>query len=79
VTITLTGTRFLPGVTVVPMGGTYTPTATTLVSATSLKVTLSIDPGAPTGPQSIYVQDPGTGPGPGTGGVGRCENCLTIT
>jgi Tol biopolymer transport system component len=78
VTITLTGTRFLPGATVVPMGGTYMPTAISLVSATSLKVTLSIDPGAPTGPQSIYVQDPGTGPGPGTGGVGRCENCLTI-
>jgi len=24
------------------------------------------------------VQVPGTGPGSGTGGVGRCENCLTI-
>jgi len=78
VTITLNGTRFLTGTTVVPMGGVYTPTAITPVSSTQLKVTLSIDANAPTGPQTIYVQVPGTGPGSGTGGVGRCENCLTI-
>jgi hypothetical protein len=78
VTITITGTGFLPGATVVPMPGTYVPTSTTLVSGTSLKATLAIDANAPTGPQTIYVQLPGTGPGTGTGGVGRCENCLTI-
>jgi hypothetical protein len=78
VTITITGTTFLPGATVVPMGGVYTPTATSVNSSTSITVTLAIAAGAPTGPQSIYVQDPGTGPGSGTGGVGRCENCLTI-
>jgi len=79
VTLTLNGTRFLAGTTVVPMSGVFTPTAITPVSSTQLKVTLSIDANAPTGPQTIYVQVPGTGPGSGTGGVGRCENCLNIT
>jgi Tol biopolymer transport system component len=78
VTVTLNGTRFLAGTTVVPMGGVFTPTAITPVSGTQLKVTLSVDANAPSGPQTIYVQVPGTGPGSGTGGVGRCENCLTI-
>ena len=78
VTLTITGTNLLNGATVVPMGGLYTPTATTFVSSTSITVTMTIDPAAPAGPQSIFVQNPGTGPGATTGGVGRCENCLTI-
>ena len=78
VTITITGNTLLPGTTVVPMPGTYVPTASTVNSTTSMTVTLAIDVHAPTGPQTIYLQDPGTGPGSGTGGVGRCENCLTI-
>jgi Tol biopolymer transport system component len=78
VTLTITGTRFLPNATVVPQNGVYFPTAVTVNSSTSMTVTLAVAANAPTGPQSVFVDDPGTGPGPDAGGVGRCENCLTI-
>jgi hypothetical protein len=78
VTLTLTGSKFLAGATVIPLDGVYGVTAQNVSSTTSMTVTLSIPANAPTGPQTIYVRDPGTGAGPNTGGVGRCENCLTI-
>jgi hypothetical protein len=78
VTITITGANMLPNASVIPQSGVYTPTATTNTSSTSITVTLAIDPNAPTGTQSVYVKNPGTGPGPDAAGVGRCDSCLTI-
>ncbi len=78
VTVTVTGSNFLPGATVVPMPGIYLPTASTWLSSTSLSVTLAIDAAAPTGPQSVFVQNLGSGPGANAGALGRCTLCLSI-
>lgn len=78
VTITVTGSNILPGATVVPMPGIYLPTASTWLSTTSLSVTLAIDPAAPTGAQSVFVQNLGSGPGANAGALGRCSLCLSI-
>ena len=79
VTVTLNGTGFLPGASVIIAPGIYTPTAVTVVNDLRMTVTLAVDAGAPTGPQTLYVQNVGTGPGTNTGAVGRCSGCLTIT
>jgi Tol biopolymer transport system component len=78
VTLTITGTNFLAAATVVPQPGVYVPTSVQYLSPTSLKATIAVDAAAATGPQNVYVKNTGTGPGPDAGGVGRCENCLTI-
>jgi len=78
VTLTITGSNMLPNATAVPVPGVYTPTATTNTSSTSITVTLAIDPNVPTGTQSVFVKNPGTGPGADAAGVGRCDGCLTI-
>jgi Tol biopolymer transport system component len=78
VTLTITGSNMLPNAQVIPLSGVYTPGATTNTSSTSITVTLAIDPNAPTGTQSVFVKNPGTGPGADAAGVGRCDSCLTI-
>jgi Tol biopolymer transport system component len=78
VTLTITGSNMLPNASVIPLSGVYIPTATTNTSSTSITVTLAIDANAPTGTQSVFVKNPGTGPGADAAGVGRCDSCLTI-
>ncbi|MGZ4675642.1 MAG: TolB family protein [Acidimicrobiia bacterium] len=79
VTFTVNGTGFLNGAKGIPLQGVYTPGASTFVSGSKITVTLTIDPNAPTGQQTFYAENPGTGPGPNAGTLGQCNNCLRIT
>jgi hypothetical protein len=79
VTLTVNGKSFLPGVLAVQVPGVYQPTSITRVSETKVTVTLQIAANAPTGPVSVYVQNPGTGPGIAAGAIGECAKCLTVS
>jgi Tol biopolymer transport system component len=78
VTITLTGSSFLPGATIIAPSG-VTVSNTTVVGDASITATFAVGASAPTGPQTVFVQNVGTGPGPLTGALGQCQGCLRIT
>jgi Tol biopolymer transport system component len=78
VTMTINGSNFLPGATVIPQDA-YLPTAVTRNNEGRLTATIVVPANAPTGKVSVYVQNPGSGPGAGKGSVGECAKCLTIT
>jgi Tol biopolymer transport system component len=78
-TITISGTDFLPGSTVVTQPGVLSPISTTVNSDTMITATVQIDPSATVGLQTVYVKSPGTGAGPDSGAVGRCSDCLRVT
>jgi Tol biopolymer transport system component len=48
-------------------------------SEQQLTVSITVAADAPTGPRSVQVTLPGTGPGSGAGATGVCAGCLTIT
>jgi hypothetical protein len=81
-TLTVIGTGFLPGAraTASAFGtGGVTVASVNAVSETELELSLSVDSTAPTGPRTIVVWNPGTGPGPLATGFGACFGCLTVT
>lgn len=77
VTLTITGNTFLPGAKVVVPAGLTVGTAT--VNPTTMTVSLTVSPTATPGKYSVHVQNLGTGPGPDSGALGRCLDCLTVT
>ena len=79
VTVTLNGTTFVNGATVIPLNDAFVTTASTFVNEKKITVTLKISPTAPTGPQTLYVRNPGTGVGVNSGAVNQCTDCLSIT
>jgi Tol biopolymer transport system component len=81
-TLTLTGTGFFPGsaVSLTALGGPgVTVNSVTVVSETTIQVSATAAPDAPTGARTVAVFKPGTGPGPLAAGYGLCINCLTVT
>ena len=77
--MTINGTGFVNGATVVNQPGFLTPISTTVNSDTKITATIQINCSAPVGLQTIYVQNPGTGAGANSGAVGRCSDCLSVT
>jgi Tol biopolymer transport system component len=83
-TLTVIGSNFLPGTIAAARAlpgdlQGVTVDAVTVVSETELEVAITVDPGAPTGPRTILVWTPGTGPGAPATTFALCNNCLTIT
>lgn len=73
--VTLTGTEFLLGATVSISGPGITIHSATVVSSTTIRVDISVDPGAPVGARDVTVSNRG-----GFGhSDGWCPACLTIT
>ncbi len=79
VTLTLNGTSFVDGSTIIPLDTSFVVTGSTFVNEKKITVTIAVSPTAPTGKMTLYVRDPGTGPGVNGGAVNQCTNCLTIT
>jgi Tol biopolymer transport system component len=78
VNVTITGDTFLPGAQVFGPDG-ITASNIVVQSDTSITAKLTIAANAPTGPQTLYVTNLGTGPGPNSGATGKCAGCLGIT
>ncbi len=78
-TLTVNGSSFLNGVTLVPLTPDYTVGTPTFVNEKKFTIPVTISPTAATGPFTFYVKNPGSGAGPNGGAVGECKNCLTIT
>ncbi len=72
-TLTLTGTKFVKGATVVSLGTGIGVTAITVQSQTELQATLTIDSNAALGPRNVMV----TNPAPG-GGSAQLAEAFTV-
>ncbi len=79
VTLTLNGTSFLNGATVIPLDDSFVVTGSTFVSEKKITVTIKVSATAHTGKITLYVRNPGSGPGLNGGAVGQCTDCLTVT
>ena len=78
-TVTLHGSGFATGTTVAFSGPGITVGPVTIVDARTLTVGLTVASGAATGSRDVTPTNPGTGPGPNRGSVGRaCSGCLTV-
>jgi Tol biopolymer transport system component len=80
-TLTVTGTGFLAGAHA--SASRFTPpgvavNSVTVISETELELSVSVDPGAPSGPRLLMVWIPGTGPGRGATNFATCAGCLTV-
>jgi Tol biopolymer transport system component len=76
-TLTITGTGFTAGPQVM-LGDGITVNATQWNSETSVTVTASVAPNAPTGGHDIFLGNPGTGPGSSSGAADICFGCLRV-
>ncbi len=79
VTLTINGTSFLNGATVIPLDDSFVVTGSTFVNEKKITVTIKVSATANTGKLTLYVRNPGSGPGVNGGAVGQCTNCLTVT
>jgi hypothetical protein len=80
-TLTVTGTGFLAGAHA--SASRFTPpgvsvNSVTVISETELELSVSVDPGAPSGPRLLTVWIPGTGPGTDATNFATCTDCLTV-
>jgi Tol biopolymer transport system component len=81
-TLTVTGSGFLAGAHASAARFTrpgVTVSSVTVVSETELELSVSVEPGAPSGPRLVTVWNPGTGPGRGATSYATCAGCLTVT
>jgi hypothetical protein len=80
-TLTLTGSGFTPETSATVSGSGVTADETTYVSATELRVSITVSPTADSGARNVIVREPG--PGIDSGGFrasgSACLGCLTIT
>jgi hypothetical protein len=76
----VTGSHFAPDTVVSIEGSGVTIDDVTVVSATELSVTVTVDPAAPAGKRTLTIEVPGPGPGVGgrTGSF-TIRPCLTIS
>lgn len=79
VTLTVTGTGFLPGSKARIAEGGVTVGSVTVNSETELEVAISVDPSASSGPRTLVVWTDGTGPGPDAVTHAVCWDCLAVT
>jgi Tol biopolymer transport system component len=81
-TLAVIGTGFLPGAQaaagVFGPGGVHVQSVQ-VTSPTTLELTVSVDQPAPTGPRTVVVWNPGTGPGATATSFGVCTGCLVVT
>ena len=78
-TITLSGVGFLSGATIAVSGTGVQVTNTTINSANTAHITVTVAANAPVGPRDITVTNVGSGPGPAANSVSTCGQCLRIT
>jgi hypothetical protein len=74
--MTITGANFLEGTTVTMPGAVLSNIVIVDESTITLDATVELD--APVGERDISVLRFGTGPGPATGVLGQCANCVTL-
>ena len=79
--LTVTGTGFLPGAGATASLFTLPGVAVdsvTVISETELAVEVSVSAAAPSGPRSLLIWNPGTGPGAGATTFAGCHDCITV-
>jgi hypothetical protein len=76
ITLTVTGTNFLPGASAT-ISGAVLVNQTTRLSDTSLELSVSVPANATPGGRILSVSIPQTGPGPSARSSGICS-CVTV-
>lgn len=79
--LTVTGTGFLPGAGATASLSTLSGVvvdSVTVISETELAVEVSVSAAAPSGPRSLLIWNPGTGPGKGATTFTGCFDCITV-
>lgn len=74
-TLTIRGAWFA-GDAVVTLGDGITVRAVRLTDPTTLKVTIDVSTTATRGRRSVYMANPGTGPGDAAGAATVCRDCI---
>lgn len=80
-TLTVTGSGFLPGVQAT--ASLFTPPGVTVnsvavITESELELSVSVERNAASGPRTVLVWNPGTGPGFGAATFAACHDCLTV-
>ena len=79
--LTVTGAGFLPGAGATASLATLPGVAVdsvTVISETELAVKVSVSAAAPSGPRSLSIWNPGTGPGAAATTFAHCHDCIAV-